>query len=104
TTALITNEEVLEVNQNSHGGHQTLDRANVRAWTADGARSGEHYIALFNLGESTEKIDLHWSDVGLPEQSAALRDLWARKDLGTVDGINLNLRPHASALFRVRID
>ncbi len=36
TTALMTNEEVLEVNQHSHGGHQVLDRGNIRAWVADG--------------------------------------------------------------------
>ena len=81
TTALITNEEVLEVNQHSHGGHQALDRGNIRAWVADGAKAGEHYVAVFNLEDSGEKVDLRWSDVGLPAKAVTLRDLWAHKDL-----------------------
>ena len=72
TTALITNEEVLEVNQNSRGGHQALDRGNIPAWVADGAKPGEHYVAVFNLGDSAETVDLHWSDVGLAAR--AVRD------------------------------
>jgi hypothetical protein len=34
----MTHEEVLEVNQNSPGGHQALDQGNLRAWVADAAR------------------------------------------------------------------
>jgi alpha-galactosidase len=102
TTALITNEEVLRVNQNSRGGHQALERGNIRAWVAEGAIPGEHYVAVFNLGGSAEKVDLRWIDVGLAIPSGELRDLWARKDLGTADGIRVPLQPHASALFRVR--
>jgi alpha-galactosidase len=101
TTALITNEEVIEVNQHSHGGHQALDRWNIRAWVADGAKAGEHYVAVFNLEDSGEKVDLRWSDVGLPAKAVTLRDLWAHKDLGSADGIQIQLPAHGSALYRV---
>src|SRR5436190_81412 len=57
TTALITNDEVLAVNQHSSGGHQALDRGNIRTWIADGARLGDSYLAVFNIGESAEKAD-----------------------------------------------
>jgi len=40
TTALITNEEVLKVNQHGRTGHQVLDRENIRAWVTDGAKPG----------------------------------------------------------------
>ena len=52
TTALITNEEVLAVNQHSHEGHQVLEKGNVRVWEAEGPRPGERFIAVFNLGEA----------------------------------------------------
>jgi hypothetical protein len=70
TTALITNEEVLDVDQPSRGGHQSLDRGNIRAWVANTATPAEHYLAVFNLGESAEKVDLRWNDVGLRRGSA----------------------------------
>jgi alpha-galactosidase len=103
TTALITNEEVLAVNQHSSGGHQALDRGNVRAWIADGAKAGDRYIAVFNLGESVEKVHLPWSDFGLAPQTTD-RDLWNHEELGNADGIQIQLRPHASALFLVHGD
>jgi hypothetical protein len=101
TTALITNEEVLEVNQHSHGGHQALERGNVRVWVAEGAKPGEHYVAVFNLGDSAQQVDMHWSDVGLAARTAALRDLWAHKDLGRADGMHAQLPGHASVLYGI---
>jgi len=47
-------------------------------------------------------VDLIWSDLGMETRSGALRDLWQRKDLGSEDGIHIQLRPHASALFRIQ--
>jgi alpha-galactosidase len=102
TTALITNEEVLEVDQHSSGGHQALDRGNVRVWVADGAKPGEHYLAVFNLGESEENIDLRWQDVGIAARPAEVRDLWQHQGLGSADGVRVRLRPHASVLYGVR--
>ena len=40
TTSLITNEEVLEVDQHSHGGHQALEHGNIRVWVAESAHAG----------------------------------------------------------------
>jgi hypothetical protein len=104
TTSLITNEEVLTVDQRSSGGHQAMDRGNIRAWVADGAEQGEHYVAVFNLGSSSESANLRWDEVGLAAHNFAVRDLWAHKDLGKAAGISVQLRPHASVLYRVRAD
>ena len=76
TTALITNQEVIDVDQHSTGGHQSLDRGNIRVWIADGAQSGDRYVAVFNIGDSPEKADLLWDDIGLEMQAADVRDLW----------------------------
>ncbi|HTS09671.1 MAG TPA: glycoside hydrolase family 27 protein, partial [Candidatus Eisenbacteria bacterium] len=102
TTALITNEEVLAVNQHSSGGHQALEKGNLRVWVADGAKPGERYVALFNLGEKIESESVAWSDIGLSGRVTELRDLWAHKSVGARSGILVDLRPHASALYRVR--
>lgn len=101
TTALITNEEVLAVNQHSRGGHQVLERGSIRAWVAEGAKTGEKLVAVFNLGEAAEDISLNWRDVGIEGQTAEVRDLWLRRSLGHADGIHTRLPPHASVLYRV---
>jgi len=101
STALITNEDVLEVNQHSSGGHQVLDKGNLRIWTANGANAGEHYVALFNLGESQQTLRLNWRDVGTSGDVLDVRDLWAHKSLGALPRIDAGLRPHASLFYKV---
>jgi alpha-galactosidase len=100
TTALITNEEVLEVNQHSSGGHEVLELGNLRAWMAEGAKSGEKFVAVFNLGDAAEDVELPWSAVGIPWQTAELRDLWLHKSLGAVGGVRVRIGAHASVLYR----
>jgi alpha-galactosidase len=102
TAALITNEEVIEVDQHSSGGHQTLDRGNIRAWVADGVKPGEHYVAVFNLGEAEENVDLRWQELGIISRPTTVRDLWQHQALRSADGLHVHLRPHASALYGVR--
>jgi alpha-galactosidase len=101
TTALITNEEVLKVNQHSSGGHQAAEQGNVRTWIADGTKSTEHYVAVFNLGERAEDVELRWTDLGINEQTANIRDLWLHESLGPAKGIKVWLKPHASILYRI---
>jgi alpha-galactosidase len=102
TTALITNEEVLEVNQHSKGGHQVLDRRGIRSWVAEGKAAAEHYVAVFNLGESAEEVNLSWKELGVVSSAATVRDLWLHQDSDGKDGIHIRLQPHASLLYRVR--
>jgi hypothetical protein len=101
TTALITNGEVLAVDQNSSGNHQVYDRAGVRAWLADVSRKNDHYVAVFNLADYARKLDLTWSDLGIKARQARVRNLWEHKDLGPADGVRVTLRAHASVLYRV---
>jgi len=103
TTALLTNDEVLAVDQHSAGGHQVLEQGAIRAWVADSPEDGAHYVAVFNLSPAEEKIDLCWKDLGITATHASLRDLWLKKPLGQSDGVHVQLRPHASALFRVGV-
>jgi alpha-galactosidase len=101
TTALITNEEVLEVDQHSHGGHQALKHGYIRAWVADGAKAGEHDVAVFNLGEAQEDVTLRWDELGITAPND-VRDLWSHQQIGGVNELHVSLRPHASLLYRVR--
>jgi hypothetical protein len=69
---------------------------------ADGANPAEHYVAVFNLGETKEDGSLPCDVIGIPARSVWLRDLWAHKDLGKSDMIPFHLARHASVLYRVR--
>ena len=101
TTALITNDEVLAVDQHSIHNHQSFEQGNIRAWVADLPDRNDHYIAVFNLGDKSEKLNLPWNTFGVNASSAEVRDLWLKSSLGRRNGLQLELRPHASVLYRV---
>ncbi|MGD0571060.1 MAG: glycoside hydrolase family 27 protein [Candidatus Sulfotelmatobacter sp.] len=101
TTALITNEEVLEVNQHSSGGHQVLERGKIRAWVAQGAKSGEKFVAVFNLGDAAENVQIPWGALGIATKAAEVRDLWSHKPLGEINRIDARIAPHASVLYKI---
>jgi alpha-galactosidase len=103
TTALITNADVIEVDQHSHGGHQVLEKGNIRAWVADGSKPAEHYIAVFNLGEDTENASLSWKELGISGAVTGVSDLWTHKVVGPGTELRTSLRPHASALYSVEL-
>ena len=99
TFSLISNPEVLAVDQASAGGHQAYRTADTIAWVADKPGGKVKYVAVFNVGDKARQIDLNWSDVGVNTPRASVRDLWARKDLGVQKNIHVSLAPHSSALY-----
>jgi hypothetical protein len=102
TLSLLTNDEVLEVNQRATASRQLFARENQVAWTAEIAGSPAKYLAVFHIGDAgEEEIRVNWSDLGL-SGDCAVRDLWAKKDLGTFpEGRSFSLAPHSSAIYRL---
>jgi hypothetical protein len=48
TLALLTNDEVIAVDQHSEGNRPLFEREGMVAWTADAPASADRYLALFN--------------------------------------------------------
>jgi hypothetical protein len=101
TLALLTNREVLGVNQEGEVPRQVLERPGMRAWTSDVPGSADRYIALFNLGSERRTIELSWGDVGLDAGPHGVRDLWEHRSLGRSERLRADLAPHGCALLRV---
>ncbi len=102
TTSLLTNDEVLKVNQKATSSKQLFSHDNQIAWVAEIAGTPGKYLAVFNIGdEGNQAIEIKWADLGLPETCAA-RDLWTGKDLGAANAARtITLAPHASAFYRI---
>jgi len=101
TLSLLTNPEVIAVDQHSSGNHQSYAKGTIIAWLADVPGGRDKYVAMFNIGDSAENVDLSWADVGVNATKAVVRDLWERKDVGTLERIHANLKPHASAFYKI---
>jgi alpha-galactosidase len=102
TEALYTNPEVIAVDQHSTENRERSRTGSMIVWTATPGSGGGRYLAVFNLADATQDVNYAWKDLGLPEGRHAVRDLWARKDLGSAASLKTTLRAHASVLYRVR--
>lgn len=100
TKSLLTNSEVLAVDQHGSKEHQTLAGQNAAVWISSAA-DGAHYVAVFNLGEETRDLTWGWKEVGLPEGTYTLRDLWLHKDMGEADKLQVQVAKHGAVLLRV---
>jgi len=102
TLSLITNDEVLGVNQKGINGRAFSEGGARVIWVADDSGSDARYVAVFNLGDRAPvEIRVDWAALKLPAR-CVLRDLWAHKDLGAVDaGYAFQVPPHGSGLYRL---
>jgi hypothetical protein len=89
TLATLTNPEVIAVDQDSLGlqGVKAVSYGDgLEVWTKALSTPGERAVLLLNRTGDPAAIAVHWSDLGLSDSSpASVRDLWARKDLGSFD-------------------
>jgi hypothetical protein len=102
TLSLITNDDVLEVNQKGAHGSAFAEGGNDVIWAADAVGSNAKYFAVFNVGDNrTIDIRVNWPALGMPAR-CALRDLWERKDEGVIEGgRTFQLKPHTSGLYKL---
>ncbi len=101
TLALLTNTEVLSVNQHGQAPRQMLERPGVRVWRSTVPESADQYIAVFNIDSVARQFNFTWKDVGLSTGRHAIRDLWNHRSLGKAGRLHVELSSHASALFRI---
>ena len=102
TLSLLTNREVLEVDQHSVGNRAVIQNEKLVVWTARAASGKASYVAVFNLDSAAQKAEIAWRDLGLTEGKHTVRDLWERKNLGSLTRLRLDLPAHGCVLYRVR--
>ncbi|HUV03956.1 MAG TPA: NPCBM/NEW2 domain-containing protein [Armatimonadota bacterium] len=102
TLDLLTNDEVIAVNQDPLGL-----AAGRRAWvdqTEVWARplwDGTMAVGLFNRGIEKMKVTAKWSDLGL-EGKQPVRDLWRKRDLGGFDkSFTVEVPSHGAVLVKI---
>jgi len=101
--AIIANPEVIAVDQDAAGiqGHRVSEEGPLEVWTkllADGSKA----IGLFNRGEGANPVTVDFKALGL-NKPAAIRDLWAAKDLGIFQGsFTADVPRHGVVLVKIK--
>jgi len=87
TLALLTNQEVIAVDQDAKGiqGRRVAEEGPLEVW-AKPLADGSYAVGLFNRGESQNPVTVNFSDLGI-SGLARVRDLWNHNDLGKLNGL-----------------
>ena len=100
TLALLTNEEVIAVDQASSRNREVLAEGTAVVWAAD-APDGGTYVALFNRGKTAARIEVPLARLGLAG-ACSVRDLWARAPRGDASSsVSAEVEPHGDALLKL---
>jgi hypothetical protein len=100
TRSLLTNPEVIAVDQHSRDNRPAVTTDEVVIWTARPESGGDSYVAVFNVSDREQTVHYAWGDLGMAAPRYGLRDLWARAGKGRAASLEVTLPPHASALYR----
>ncbi len=103
TLAILANPEVIAVDQDPLGvqGHRVSQEGPLEVWVKP-LTDGSKAAGLFNRGESPMPVTAYSRDLGV-SADVVVRDLWARKDLGTFHGsFTATVSAHGVALVKIR--
>ena len=102
TLGLLTNAEVMRINQESCENRELMRQGNGIVWTAKSVDSDDMYLALFNVGDEESTIEVDLAMLG-GKAAYHLHDLWYDESPGLHQGtFRQHLRPHAARLYKLR--
>lgn len=99
--AMLTNHEVLEVDQDPAGrqGTRRTQSGETETWSralADGTTA----VALFNRGRAPASMTVRFASLGI-EKAQPVRNLWLRSDLGLARSFTATVPAHGAVLLKV---
>ncbi len=101
TEALLTNREVIAVDQHSTDNKAVIHTPESWVWTARATSAKGEYVALFNVSDRPLTMEYTWHDIGLAAGKHRAHDLWLHNNSDGMSGLKVTLRPHASMIYRV---
>ncbi|MNB87979.1 Alpha-galactosidase A precursor [compost metagenome] len=97
TLSLLTNREVLRIQQESHGAREALCKGELIVWTA-AHNDGTRYAAVFNTGEAPLQVELALEEIGL--SAVAGTELWSGEAAELAAGtLQTTVPPHGVRLY-----
>jgi alpha-galactosidase len=101
TRSLLTNTEVLNIDQHSSNATIAYSKDDLHIWTAKGAPPGVVYAALFNFSDSPAHVHMAWSQLGITVSSASIRELWTGETLRGSPDVDASVAAHGVVLYKI---
>ncbi|WP_160319535.1 glycoside hydrolase family 27 protein [Herpetosiphon geysericola] len=104
TTSLLTNREVLAVNQDLLGiaGRRVRQIGTCEIWKKPLA-DGSVAVALINRGANGSDLSLRACDIGLLDTPKSVRNLWTQEDIAEFgEAWQTRIQPHETLLLKIK--
>jgi alpha-galactosidase len=104
TLSLLTNDELIEVDQHSSEGRQIFRKDDLIVWSAKAPQEGDRYLAVFNARDGQPAaVPVSLKELGF-SGPCRVRDLWKQKDVGIVsDEFAPVIASHGAGLYRLSL-
>ena len=106
TLSLLQNAELLRLENGQFQSRQVVRNREVCAWCAVQPRTGEVYVALFNLTKGEREVSVTWEeciamfpDCYLFDRESPIREVWSGADCREFRGV---VAPHGTLLFHTQ--
>ena len=101
TLSLLTNKGVLKMHKDGTHVRELFNDGKKLAITSKDAKNGATYLAIFNLSDQKQQIEVPLNSLGIKGAKKATL-LWDNKQVGKVKGkVKANLNPHACTLYKL---
>ena len=102
TLELITNDEVLAINQHSSNNREVYNQNGIIAWSADTKNSEEIYLGIFNTTDSDTNVVIELKELKLINNKYSVRDLWEKENTGSITNlISFDMNKHSARLLKL---
>ena len=106
TLKLLSNTDLIRIDQTATRSGQVMYDGNIIAWTADlpaDSPDGSIALALFNTGESQVVLDSSFEAYNLETVTYRVKDVWTGKTVNKIKSVqSLTIEPHACVLWLLK--
>ncbi|MEH0152888.1 glycoside hydrolase family 27 protein [Limibacter armeniacum] len=97
--SLMTNEEVIALNQQGIMSKQLYRKDDLVVWVSRMPETGNYNVGFFNLSDKTQDMTISWKELGI-KSNCTIRNLWSQTDIGSFSqSFTIKVNAHGSELF-----
>jgi hypothetical protein len=101
TLSLLTNSEVMKMHHDGKDVRQLSQKDGKVAITSVNSKTGDIYLALFNISDNSLEVSVSLSDLGVKKE-CSVTEMWKGDSLGKFSGsFARNLSAHACGLYKI---
>lgn len=97
---LITNKELLNIDQNSKNCVELVNDGSKIIYRSENTLTGEKYIALFNLTDERLKFSYPFTKFGIANP-VQIKDIWNNSSSSISHDLTAEVNPHGVALYKI---